>query len=270
MKLADPTIQVLSSYPTQEVLRRAGSWLDFVSPHHYDCANLAGVEADVESIHRLISTHAPTRVIRIAVTEWNTTAGDWGPRRSRLWTLENALACSRYHNVLHRHGDLVAIACRSNLTNSFCSGCIQTDSHRLYKTPTYYAQQLYATLAGNRPLRIDSSLPAHTAPDLSATLTDQGDAVVLFGVNDGREALARPLDFSAFGNQGQDLQICTLGDTKQTGEPDVSNSFTEPERIAPRQSVFKATAPRFDYIFPPLSLTVLKWRVNGNSADHHQ
>ena len=80
--------------------------------------------------------------------------------RARLWTLENALACSRYHNLIHRHCDLVQIACRSNLINSFCSGCIQTDNHRLYKTPTYYAQQLYATLAGDQPLKIESPLPA--------------------------------------------------------------------------------------------------------------
>ena len=62
-----------------------------------------------------------------------------------LWTLENALWCSRYHNLMQRHADLVTIANRSNLINSFCSGIIQTDNHRLYKTPTYYAQQLYAT-----------------------------------------------------------------------------------------------------------------------------
>src|SRR6202171_2496522 len=91
--------------------------------------------------------------IKVAVTEWNTTAGDAGPRRAMLWSLENALACSRYHNLLHRHADLVDIANRSNLINSFCSGIIQTDNTRLYKTPTYYAQQLYATRAGTKALR---------------------------------------------------------------------------------------------------------------------
>src|SRR5204862_5151177 len=115
--------------------------------------------------------HQPDRKIKIAVTEWNTTAGDWGPRRARLWTLENALACSRYHNLLHRHCGLVEIANRSNLTNSFCSGIIQTDNHRLYKTPTYYVQQLYSTLAGSRPLRIASGIPADAGPDISATLS---------------------------------------------------------------------------------------------------
>ena len=119
----------------------------------------------------MIADHAGGRPITAAVTEWNTTAGDWGPGRGQLWSLANALACSRYHNLMHRHCDLVQIACRSNLVNSFCSGCIQTDNHRLYKTPTYYAQQLYATLAGDRPLRIDSPLPSNAGPDLSATLS---------------------------------------------------------------------------------------------------
>ena len=130
--------------------------IDFVSPHYYDCVNLAGVESDLAAIRRMLNEHAPSRAIKVAVTEWNTTAGDWGPRRARLWTLENALACSRYHNLLHRHCDQVAIACRSNLINSFCSGFLQTDNHRLFKTPTYYAQKLYSTLAGDRPLELNS------------------------------------------------------------------------------------------------------------------
>ncbi len=204
MKAADPTIELLSSYPRPGVFRGAGALLDYVSPHHYDCADLAGCEAELESIRGRIRELAPGRKIRVAVTEWNTTAGDAGPRRARLWTLENALACSRYQNLIHRHCDLVAIANRSNLINSFCSGFIQTDNHRLYKTPTYHAQQLYATMAGDRPLRIDSSLPAISVPDLSATMAADGKSVVVFAVNDQRESIERPLDFSAFGLERSD------------------------------------------------------------------
>jgi len=86
-------------------------------------------------------------------------------------------------------------------------------------------------LAGDRPLRIDGPLPAQAVLDLSATLTAQEDAVVLFAVNDGLEAISRPLDFSAFGSRGQELEVWTLADRKQAGEPDVTNSFGEPEQI---------------------------------------
>lgn len=259
MKEADPAIKLMSSYPTAGVIRNAGALLDYVCPHHYGCDDLLGKENDFAAIARLIRENAPGRDIKIGVTEWNTTAGDAGPRRAMLWTLANALACARYHNLMHRHADRVKIANRSNLINSFCSGIIQVDRSRLYKTPTYYAQQLYATLAGSRPLRLDADLPANLAPDISATLTPQGDAVLLFVVNDTLEDIIRPLDLSAFGSQGQEVTVWTLTDREHAGEPDVTNSFGDPERVVPIRSVFHAPAPKFDYRFPALSLTVLKW-----------
>jgi alpha-L-arabinofuranosidase len=265
MKQADPAIELLSSYPTPGVLEHAGDLIGHVSPHHYDCADLAGVESDLGSIRRMIHDHAPGRPIQVGITEWNTTAGDWGPGRGKLWTLENALACARYQNLIHRHCDLVSIACRSNLTNSFCSGAIQTDNHRLYKTPVYYAQQLYSTIAGDRPLKIVSSFPVDAGPDLSATLSPTGDAVILLAVNGSLHPISRPLDFSAFappgGSINRAVEVWTLGDTRNAGEPDVTNSFAEPERIAPRRSTFTSASPRFDFRFPPLSLTVLRWVV---------
>ena len=48
-----------------------------------------------------------------------------------LWTLDNALDFARYHSLMHCHCD--AIANRSNLADSFCSGVIQTNNDALYK-----------------------------------------------------------------------------------------------------------------------------------------
>jgi alpha-N-arabinofuranosidase len=261
MKKVDPTIQLLSSYPTAGVLEKAGKWVDWVCPHHYSIADLAGTEADLAAVRKLIAKHSPERSIKVGVTEWNTTAGDWGPPRTMLWTLENALWCSRYHNLMHRYGDLVTIANRSNLINSFCSGIIQTDNHRLYKTPTYYAQQLYATRAGTKALRIESTLPTNAAPDVSATLDENGDVVTLFAVNSGPKDVTRPIDLSAFGGAGREATVWTLTDTKRAGEPDVTNSFASPERIVPVESKFTAAATKFDYRFPAYSLTVIRWKV---------
>jgi alpha-N-arabinofuranosidase len=262
MQAADPSITLLSSYPTEGVLKQAGKWIRYVCPHQYDCANLAACERELERTRELIKKNGAGQSIKVAVTEWNTTAGDWGPRRAMLWTLENALACSRYHNLLHRHADLVEIANRSNLVNSFCSGIIQTDNHRLYKTPTYYAQQLYATLAGNRPLKIESTVPLRAPPDISATISEDGSVVVLLAVNATLENVTRPIDLSAFGNQGQELSVWTLADRDRSGEPDVTNSFGDPERVSLVESKFKAAGAKFSYQFPALSLTLLRWQVN--------
>ncbi len=261
IKKVDPSIQLLSSYPTAGVLDRAGEWLDYVCPHHYAIANLTCMENDLVAVRELIRRRAPQKAIKVAVTEWNTTAGDIGPPRAMLWSLDNALACARYHNLLHRYGDLVAIANRSNLCNSFCSGIIQTDNHRLYKTPTYYAQQFYATLAGNRALRLESTLPAGAVPDFSATLSAAGDVVTLFAVNQTLSDVTRPVDLSAFGEAGREAKVWTLTDTRKAGEPDVTNSFADPERVVPVPSKLRADGTRFDYRFPALSLTVMQWRV---------
>ena len=105
------------------------------------------MESNLAEIRRMLEANTTGRSIRVAVTEWNTPGSDAGPKRARLWTLENALARARYHNLLHRQGRFVQIACRSNLTNSFCSGYVQTDNYRLFETPACRAQKLYVTLA---------------------------------------------------------------------------------------------------------------------------
>jgi alpha-N-arabinofuranosidase len=267
MKAVDPSISLLSSYPSAGVIRRAGEWIDFVAPHHYGCENLTAMQSDLDKIRTLLNRHAPGRKIRVAVTEWNTTAGDAGPRRAMLWTLSNALACARYHNLLHRNADLVQIANRSNLINSFCSGCIQVDNHRLYGTPTYYLQKLYASVAGTQPLKIDSDIPPTDCPDLSATRTADGTHVVLLAVNDTPDVVTRPIDLSAFGPLGETVEVWTLGDSRDAGEPDVTNSFLDPERITARASTFTIDSPRFDYPFPALSVTALRVTLTAKTSE---
>jgi alpha-L-arabinofuranosidase len=104
-------------------------------------------------------------------------------------------------------------------------------------------------------------LPPNVGLDLSATCSREGDTVTLFAVNDSLHDITRPLDFSAFGAAGQDVIVRTLTDRKRAGEPDVTNSFADPERISPENSTFKASSPRFDFRFPALTLTVLEWHV---------
>jgi alpha-N-arabinofuranosidase len=257
MKAVDPDIALMSSYPTPGVIKAAGGFLAFVCPHHYS-HDLAWMNSDLTAIAEMIRANAAEGRLRIGVTEWNTTAGDAGPRRAMLWTLVNALACSRYHNLLHRHCDFVEIANRSNLANSFCSGIIQTDNHRLFKTPTYYAQQLYATRGGRQPLRIEGGLPPDLGPDFSATLNADSHSVTLFAVNDTLQDITRTLDFSAFGSSLKTASVWTLADSQRAGEPDAANSFDEPERITARESKLHLASPRFNHRFPGLSLTVLQ------------
>ena len=117
-------------------------------------------------------------------------------------------------------------------------------------------------------------LPAQAVPDLSATLTAQEDAVVLFAVNDGLEAISRPLDFSAFGSKGQELEVWTLADRKQAGEPDVTNSFGEPERITARQSIVTVASSALRLQVPTTlieraQVAGLEWKLRATSIRRH-
>jgi len=258
MKDADPTIKLFSSFPTEGVIKGAGQFLDFVCPHQYDAENLEAENDELTDVRQMLNRLAPGRPIKIAVTEWNTTAGDMGLRRARLWTLENALACSRYQNLLHRNADIVEIANRSNLTNSFCSGIIQTDRTRMYLTPTYYAQMLYSKLAGVKPLKIDPPAPLKAGLDVSATQADDG-SITFFVVNASEDTVAKTLDFSAVGSSAGQAEIWTLEDRKHALEPDATNSFDAPLRVSPRKStVALSGVTKVPELFPPLSLTVVR------------
>ena len=57
--------------------------------------------------------------------------------------------------------------------------------------------------------------------------------MTLFAVNATLDEVVRPLDFSAFGDHGQEVSVWTLADRQKAGEPDVTNSFGEPERVSP-------------------------------------
>jgi alpha-N-arabinofuranosidase len=260
MKKVDPSIEILSSFPTAGILKNAGKDIHYLSPHHYT-RDLDGMQRDFINLKKMIQEHGPAdRRIKIAVTEWNVTAGDPGPARAMLWNLDNALACSRYHNLMHRHADVVTIANRSNLCNSFCSGIIQTDRKgRLYKTPTYYAQQLYGTMAGTKPLK--TQLASGTGLDISATVSGDGKTATLFVVNPTLNIVRLDLDVTSFGKVAEDVTVKTLSDREKAGEPDVTNSFSNPERVRVRDSTQKSGEGKIECQVEPLSLTVLRWTV---------
>lgn len=264
MKDADPSIKLMASFPSPGLLKNAGQYLDYICPHHYDISDIVGTEANIVELRKMIEKNAPRRGIRLGVTEWNTTAGDRGLDRAKLWTLDNALRCSRYQNLLHRRCDLVEIANRSNLADSFCSGIIQPNNHGLFKTPTYYAQQLYATRAGYYPLNVRFQDAATTDPalDVSATLSKDGKRLAVFVVNTSLEPYKRTFDLTAFSPLASEAQCWTLADMQKAGERDAFNSWREPNRIRPELSTIEVAEGSLVHDFPPLSLTVMEFRRN--------
>lgn len=258
MKAVDPSIKLLSSYPTAGLLKSAGQYLDYTCPHPYFAGDMPAVEKEIDKALRLIAENAPGNDIKLALTEWNASNPNWGTVRAELWTLDNALKCARFHNYMHEHCDRIEIAIRSNLAHSFCIGALHTDNARLYKTPVYYAQSLYANHARAFPLTLDGD---DETLSISATLSRDGKQLAMFVVNQTYDAIERDIDISALGTPTGKAEVWTLGDTEGAGLRDVTNSFDDPERVSTVRSKTDVDSSTFSYTFAPLTLTVLKVSV---------
>ena len=258
MKAADPSIEILSSFPTDGVLQRAGEWIDYLSPHHYT-PSLSAIVEDIAAQRDRVARLGQGRRIRLAVTEWNHTAGDMGPGRALLATQYNALFCARVLHIYQRNSDLVAIANRSNLTNSWCAGVIQTTRDALYVTPAYYTMQLLSTRCGTSPLRVtDDGGGEVDGPefgsvlDVAATLGDEGKTLSVSVVNDGPDPVTTTLDLSAHIRRATRGHLATLA----AKGPHGANDAATPDRVHPVEDEVHVP-PRFEHRFPAWSLTVL-------------
>jgi len=199
--------------------------------------------------------------VRVAVTEWNTTAGEMGLTRGMFQTLGNALSCSRYQNLLQRYADLDEIAIRSNLVDSFGSGVLLPGPGWLYLAPTYYSQKLYTHASGSYPLRIErtTSLPWYLQePDLSATLSEDGKALRIYSVNSTGEIRQLKFHLVDFSGALRGGLAYVLRDRDAAGTPEVMNSRDDPQRIAPVTRPVAVGGRDFDYAFEPFTVTLLE------------
>lgn len=264
MRQVDPSIKILSSFPSENTLRMAEGQLDYLCPHHYSVGDLNGTEENFEWLRSLIQRDADKKPVRVAVTEWNTTGGEFGLARGMLLTLGNALSLSRYQNMLHRYADLVEIANRSNLADSFGSGAIQPGVGRLYLTPAYYSQGLYQRAAGSFPLKIvrKNSLPFYLQePDLDAAVSADGKMLRIYAVNSTPEQrrISFELDFAL--RQVSGARGLVLEDRNNSPDSEAMNSLDDPERVTVHSQKVPGSGTTFEYEFSPFSVTLLEISV---------
>ena len=261
MRAVDLTIKILSAFPSAETLQASRDSVDYLCPHHYESQDLAGKRADFETLAKQIEAHGSGKAVRVAVTEWNTTGGAWGLGRGMLQTLGNALACARYHNLLQRFADLVEIAVRSNLADSFGSGILVPGPGWLYLSPTYYAEKLYSRAAGTFPLTVerDSGLPwQFQEPDLSATASQDGASLRIYSVNSTARDLRVRVRLEDFAVRDWGGTAYVLGDREQHLESEAMNGPDDPGRLAVRAEPMEVHGERFEVRFAPYTLTLLE------------
>jgi alpha-L-arabinofuranosidase len=262
MRNADPKIKLISSFPTTSLLQAAGTIFDYLAPHQYEIGDLTAENQDFRRLETWITQHH--RNERIAVTEWNTTAGDFGLRRGMLQTLGNALSVARYLNLLQRHADFVQIANRSNFADSFGSGFVITGPGWIYESPAYYTQELYAKAGGTFPLRVDNS--SHLAwqlqePDLTASLSPDGNILRIYAVNSTTDPISVRFNLKGFSQAVSGGTIYAVEDHRHAGTSEVMNSRDDPDRISLITRPAGVRGKRFDFVFHPFTVTLLELRL---------
>jgi alpha-L-arabinofuranosidase len=261
MRRVDPAIKILSSFPSADTLKMGGGYLDYLCPHHYDVADLLAEEQSFQNLQDQIAQYSGGKDVRVAVTEWNTTAGQMGLTRGMLLTLGNALSCSRYQNLMQRYSNLVEIAIRSNLSDSFGSGVIQPGPGWLYRSPTYYSQALYQRAAGTYPLQVvrHGDLPWYLKePDLSATISADGTKLRIYVVNSTARPRRVKINLKNFVGSIGGTHVLTLGDGQHAGDSEAMNTHDDPSRISISATNAPLRGNSIQYAFDALTLTLLE------------
>ena len=261
MRKADPSIKILSSFPSTQTLSEGGGYLDYLCPHHYNDGDLEGKKADFDFLGDQVKQFGAGKDVRVAVTEWNTTAGEMGLTRGMLLTLGNALSNSRYQNLMHRYAGLVEIAIRSNLSDSFGSGMIQPSPGTLYLSPEYYAQMMYQRAAGTYPLEIDRAGKEAwdvEDPDLSATISPDGKKLRIYAVNSTDQPEKMNFHLDKFASSVSGGQAIVLKDRENGLDSEAMNSENDAERIASSAQPVQIRGSEFPFTFSPFSVTLLE------------
>ncbi len=172
--------------------------------------------------------HAGGRDVKLGITEWNINAGNWGLGRGKLYTLGCGIFEARFLNLVHRNSDVVTLCCRSNLTNSFCGGTIQTNAAGLFRTPSFHVMRLYRRHSRPVPVGVAG---AREGLDLSTCAAEDRGALTIFVVNARKDDLRAAVDLEAFGPGFAVVGGEVVADADGRRQIDIVNSFARPDRV---------------------------------------
>jgi alpha-N-arabinofuranosidase len=227
MTYADSNVALMSSYPAQELLAAAGRDLSFVCPHLYT-RDIAACDERLRDLSDLIGKTPGCENLKIAVTEWNISGGDWGMRRAKQMTLESGLLNARMLHVFLRHCDKVEIATRSNMANSFCGATIETNPAGVLRRPCHYLMEMYRRHAKPIPLKMDA---APAGLDIFACASADGKSVTVFAVNSTESPQEWTLQSDGFAKPLHVVRAEALRDVRDAREIDVMNHWNAPDRV---------------------------------------
>jgi len=178
--------------------------------------------------------------------------------------LECALAEAAYLTGLERNADVVRMASYAPLFANaeawqWTPDLIWMDSLRVYGTPSYYVQQLFSLNRGDTVLPVGLAgvpTPPSQIQRLYASAASDGPTheIILKVVNPGDAPTTAQIVLAGLEKVILDAKCTVLAGANMS---DV-NSFDEPRKISPVESLFHPAGPTFPWTFAPHSFTVLR------------
>ncbi len=290
MKAVDPSIKIIAVGDEDPnwnriVLEDIGGEIDMLAIHHYrpkeeDPAGYTALMARplwyerlYDRVRIMIEQTVPGRDIGVALNEWNTTFGI--PRQH---TMESALYGARLMNVFERQGDLIRMSAVSDLVNGWPGGVIQASRHDIFTSATYSVIEAYNRYRGDWRLAAevecdvtydtgDAELGSNVpALDVTASTNEAGTELYVKAVNTSAEQSIRTT--VEVGNAGGEVDRTAIVTTVAAPTLETANTFSEPNRIAARESHVSIGGPTFTYDFPEHSVTVIRLGIaKDHSAD---
>jgi alpha-N-arabinofuranosidase len=204
MRAVDPSIKLIAVGDNgmnwnRTVLREAGRNIDYLAIHHYygrremrgDPLNLMArplfLESFYDRVRQLLRELGLDDRIKLAINEWGLDLPS-----EQQYSMESALYGARLMNVFERSGEIVEMSAVSDLVNGWPGGIIQAGRHRVFVSPIYLVNQLYAQHRGDARLMTKVESPTFNTShegtnvpylDVTTSQTADGKSIFIKAVN---------------------------------------------------------------------------------------
>jgi alpha-L-arabinofuranosidase len=174
--------------------------------------------------------------------------------------LKAAVGDAVFMAAMERNSDLIKMQCYAPLLVNVNPGARQWrpdligyDAISAYGSPSYYAIQMFSRNLGDEILNTSS---LDTSVQGSATRDGKTGDIFLKLVNPQTNAVPLNIEINGTASLASKGSALTL-----TGNPDDSNSITQPKKIVPLTTTVSGIKPVFTYTLPPDSIVVLKLKA---------
>jgi alpha-N-arabinofuranosidase len=176
------------------------------------------------------------------------------PPTPNLWA---AIGDGVFMAAMERNSDLIKMQCYAPLLVNVNPGgrqwrpdMIGYDAISAYGSPSYYAFQMFNRNLGDEILFAAST---ETSVQGCATRDSKTGEIIVKLVNPQTNAVPLKIEISGVASLASEATAITL-----SGNPDDSNSITQPKKIVPITKTVRGVKPSFTYTMPPTSIVVLK------------